>query len=218
MGCWCTLAIPRRTKTTLSGLAWASLGILEALGPLNARLEQDRGMRLAVRVGVHTGPVVVGAMGGGGRQEQVPPATCYIAARLQELAGTQYGRGQCRDPGTACGFFTCQTLGEHALKGVDEPLRCVPASGRERSADAPLTVVPPRGRHPWLGVSKRWGCSWSAGRRVQRGMGRSCCSAARRALASRAWSRCCGSASGGSGRCGSRFAVPPTIRTARCIR
>ena len=33
----------------------AGLGILEAMEPLNTRLEQVRGMRLAVRVGVHTG-------------------------------------------------------------------------------------------------------------------------------------------------------------------
>jgi len=59
------------------------LGIIEALGTLNTRLERDQGVRLAVRIGIHTGLVVVGAMGGGDRQEQLavgePP---NIAARL----------------------------------------------------------------------------------------------------------------------------------------
>jgi len=45
------------------------LGIIEALGQLNTGLEQQRGVQLAVRLGIHTGLVVVGDMGGGTRQE-----------------------------------------------------------------------------------------------------------------------------------------------------
>src|SRR5215510_9902734 len=41
-----------------------SLGILAAMGNLNTRLQQEPGVQLAIRVGVHTGLVVVGAMGG----------------------------------------------------------------------------------------------------------------------------------------------------------
>ena len=41
------------------------LGILEAMGTLNTRLVQDKGVRLAVRLGIHTGLVVVGEMGSG---------------------------------------------------------------------------------------------------------------------------------------------------------
>ena len=44
------------------------LGILDAMGDLNTRLQRDKGLELALRVGIHTGLVVVGAMGGGGRQ------------------------------------------------------------------------------------------------------------------------------------------------------
>ena len=39
------------------------LGILDAMGDLNTRLQQDKGIQLALRVGIHTGLVVVGAMG-----------------------------------------------------------------------------------------------------------------------------------------------------------
>src|SRR5262245_62035573 len=39
------------------------LGILAAMGDLNKKLEQDKGIQLALRVGINTGPVVVGAMG-----------------------------------------------------------------------------------------------------------------------------------------------------------
>src|SRR5215467_6677224 len=45
------------------------LGIIAAVGALKTRLEQDKGIGLAVRLGIHTGLVVVGEMGGAGRQE-----------------------------------------------------------------------------------------------------------------------------------------------------
>jgi hypothetical protein len=38
---------------------------------LNNRLWADYGVELAVRLGLHTGPVVVGAMGGVGRHEHL---------------------------------------------------------------------------------------------------------------------------------------------------
>src|SRR5215813_4681683 len=38
------------------------LGILNAMGTLNTRLAQHQSVRLAVRIGIHTGPVVVGTM------------------------------------------------------------------------------------------------------------------------------------------------------------
>ncbi len=47
------------------------LGIVEAMVSRNMRLEADYGVTLAVRIGIHTGPVVVGEMGGGGRHEWV---------------------------------------------------------------------------------------------------------------------------------------------------
>jgi class 3 adenylate cyclase len=47
------------------------LGMLEAMGTLNTRLVRDKGVRLAVRIGIHTGLVVVGEMGSGGRHEHL---------------------------------------------------------------------------------------------------------------------------------------------------
>jgi class 3 adenylate cyclase len=42
------------------------LGILAAMEDLRTRLQQDKGIQLALRVGIHTGLVVVGAMGSQG--------------------------------------------------------------------------------------------------------------------------------------------------------
>ena len=49
----------------------AGLGIIEAMNALNRTLAQERRVRLALRVGIHTGLVVVGAIGGSGHQAQL---------------------------------------------------------------------------------------------------------------------------------------------------
>jgi class 3 adenylate cyclase/tetratricopeptide (TPR) repeat protein len=135
----------------------AGLGLLEAMEPLNARLAQERGMRLAVRVGIHTGPVVVGAMGGGGRQEQLALGdTPNLAARLQGLAAPNTVVVSAATLGLIEGFFTCQALGEHPLKGVDESLpvyQLLAASGAQTRLDA----VAPRGWTPLVGREQEVG-------------------------------------------------------------
>jgi class 3 adenylate cyclase len=47
------------------------LGIVQAIATLNTRLAVQHAVQLAVRLGIHTGPVVVGVMGGGGRHEHL---------------------------------------------------------------------------------------------------------------------------------------------------
>src|SRR5215813_7484569 len=65
----------------------AGLGMLAAMGDLNTRLQQDKGIQLAIRVGIHTGLVVVGQMGGGGRQEQLALGEVpNVCARIEGLA------------------------------------------------------------------------------------------------------------------------------------
>ena len=65
----------------------AGLGMLDALGQLNGRLGSERRVQLAVRLGIHTGLVVVGEVGGGTRQEQLALGeTPNLAARLQGIA------------------------------------------------------------------------------------------------------------------------------------
>src|SRR5438105_2918856 len=63
------------------------LALLEAMRQLNSRLEQEHHVHLTVRVGIHTGLVVVGEMGGGRRHERLALGdTPNRAARLQGLA------------------------------------------------------------------------------------------------------------------------------------
>ena len=66
----------------------SGLGIVDAItSRLNLHLHHEKGVQLAVRIGLHTGPVVVGEMGGGGRHEHLATGdTVNIAARLEGLA------------------------------------------------------------------------------------------------------------------------------------
>src|SRR5262249_50613240 len=101
----------------------AGLGMIEALGQLNARLEAERGIHLAVRLGVHTGLVVVGEVGGGTRQEQLALGeTPNLAARLQGIAAPNTLVISAATLQLLRGFFACQWLGPPFPKGIAQPL------------------------------------------------------------------------------------------------
>ena len=101
----------------------AGLGIVEALGQLNTRLTRERGVHLAVRLGIHTGLVVVGEVGGGTRQEQLALGeTPNLAARLQGIAAPNTLVVSAATLQLLGGFFTYQSLGTSLLKGLAQPI------------------------------------------------------------------------------------------------
>ena len=100
------------------------LGMVQAMATLNHRLAQEQGVRLAMRVGIHTGLVVVGEVGGGSRQEQLAMGeTPNLAARLQELAAPDTVVVSAATFRLVRGYFTAQELGAHSLKGVTAPVQ-----------------------------------------------------------------------------------------------
>ena len=101
----------------------AGLGMVEAMAQLNTRLEQERGVQLAVRLGIHTGLVVVGEMGGGTHHEQLALGeTPNLAARLQGIAAPNTLVISAATYQLLGGFFACQSLATPRLKGVAQPL------------------------------------------------------------------------------------------------
>src|SRR5262249_40087031 len=99
------------------------LGIVEAITTLNTQLAAQYGAQLAVRLGIHTGPVVVGVMGGGGRHEHLAlGGTPNIAARLQALARTNAVVISAVTARLVQGAFAPEDLGTHTLRGVAEPM------------------------------------------------------------------------------------------------
>ena len=147
------------------------LGILEAMRTLNTRLEHDQGLRLAVRLGIHTGPVVVGTMGSGGRHEQLALGeTPNLAARLQSLAApntvvisdTTYRLVQ--------GYFTYDDLGMQGLKGIETPLRVYRVVA-ESPAQSRLDVAAATGLTPLVGREHEVGLLLERWAQSQDGLG-----------------------------------------------
>jgi predicted ATPase/class 3 adenylate cyclase len=99
------------------------LGIVQAIATLNTRLAAHHGVELSVRLGIHTGPVVVGVMGGGERHEHLALGeTPNIAARLEGLAPANAVVISAVTARLVQGSFHLEDLGSHALHGVARPL------------------------------------------------------------------------------------------------
>ena len=123
----------------------AGLGMVAAVQSLNTPLAQRHGVRIAVRIGIHTGVVVVGEVGGGSRQEQLALGdTPNMAARLQGLAAPDTVVLSAATFRLVRGYFTYHDLGAHVLKGVLAPMpvyRILGESGVQSRLEA---VVPSR--------------------------------------------------------------------------
>jgi class 3 adenylate cyclase/predicted ATPase len=136
----------------------AGLGIVQAVAESGDALEARHGIRLAVRVGIHTGPVVMSRMGSGASGEKLAMGeTTNVASRLLGEA----------EPGSVVlsaatlrlvqGIFVTRDLGPRNLKGVPEPMRvhqALRASGVRSRLDAAAAegLTPLVGRDPELGV------------------------------------------------------------------
>ncbi len=114
---------PRAHEDDAQRAIHAGLGIVSALEALNSRLQTDYGVVLAVRIGIHTGPVVVGQMGGGSRHEQLALGeTPNIAARLEGLAAPDTVVISAATARLVQHTFRLEALGAHILKGIAEPM------------------------------------------------------------------------------------------------
>jgi class 3 adenylate cyclase len=141
----------------------ASLELVEAMAPLNTRLEPQYGVRVAVRIGLHTGLVVIGEMGGGNRQEQLAMGdTPNIAARLQGLAAPNTVVLSAVTARLVHEAFALEERGLHHFKGVAEPMAVFRVLGLQESPDDGEEVEPARvpflvGRDEEVGLLlRRW--------------------------------------------------------------
>jgi len=155
---------PRAHEDDAQRAIHAGLGMLDAIGALNHRLEREQRTRLAMRVGIHTGLVVVGEMGGEGRQEPLALGeTPNVAARVQGLAEPDTVVISHATHELAQGYFEYETLGEHLLRGVAEPMvvhRVLHASGVQSRLDIASTrgLTPLVGRESEVALMlDRWG-------------------------------------------------------------
>ncbi|MGH8928523.1 MAG: ATP-binding protein, partial [Acidimicrobiia bacterium] len=98
---------------------YTGLGIVEAIHALNPVLRQKYGVTLSVRVGIHTGEVVVGEMRG---ITEIAGSTPAQASRIQALAAPDSTLISRDTANLVAGYFEFETRGEVELRGMSRPV------------------------------------------------------------------------------------------------
>ena len=108
----------------------AGLGIVDEVAALNGRLAPEHQIKLSVRVGIHTGSVVMGH--GGGTEADAFGDVPNVASSVQSAAepGSVWITATVRN--LVSGLFVVEDRGEQRVKGIEHPVqlyRIVQASG-----------------------------------------------------------------------------------------
>src|SRR5262249_43362500 len=102
----------------------AALDMARDVGVLGEDLRRERGLELAVRMGLNSGEVVVGRIGDDLRMDYTAQGHVVgLAARVQQLAPPGGASVTGDTARLAGGFFDLADRGEHVLKGSSVPVR-----------------------------------------------------------------------------------------------
>jgi class 3 adenylate cyclase len=132
----------------------AALGIQRALAPLRDEVRARLGSDFQVRIGLHSGPVVVGRIGDDLRMDYTAVGdTTNLAARLQQ--GAEPGSISISETTArlAAGYFDLRDLGEQRVKGRAEPVRTFAVLGERRARDR-IEVAAEAGLTPMVGRAR----------------------------------------------------------------
>ncbi|MGR8918863.1 MAG: adenylate/guanylate cyclase domain-containing protein [Gammaproteobacteria bacterium] len=142
----------------------AGLEIIEQVERYGAKSPQRGGTPLRIRIGVHTGLVVAGAMGEGESTERLAVGDVpNIASALESVAEPNTLVVSERTEELVRGYFNLESLGGHRLHGVAEPVpvfRVTGGSGARNRLEASsrgATLTPIVGRDLELAMlAERW--------------------------------------------------------------
>ena len=136
----------------------AGLDVLASVTSLNAEVGKAHDAVLAIRVGVATGPVVVGDMIGEGAAEEaaVVGETPNLAARLQAVAQPNQLVTSSSTRKLVGDLFTFDDLGVHELKGITEPTQAWRVTG-EADIEGRLETRRIKGSSPLIGRQEELG-------------------------------------------------------------
>jgi class 3 adenylate cyclase len=153
----------------------AALGIQRGFAEHAARLRRDSGFGIQVRIGLNSGPVIVGAIGDDLRMDYTAQGlTTNLAARMQQAA----------DPGSILlapathrlveGYFRVRPLGALRLRGMAEPVEAVALEG-EGTVVSRLQASLRRGVSPLRGRDVELAQLGEAWERASAGRGAAVC-------------------------------------------
>lgn len=155
---------PRAHEDDARRAVSSGLRILESLQELNPKIMKKWGERLSVRIGIHTGLVVIGEMGVKDAPDPmaIVGATPNIAARLQSLAQPNTVVISAATQRLVQGFFECQKLEQQKLKGISDPIDIFQVL-KESKAKSRFAVAEKSGLTPFVNritetalLSERW--------------------------------------------------------------
>jgi predicted ATPase/class 3 adenylate cyclase len=149
----------------------AALAIQETIRGYSAQFQSQHGVELALRIGINTGPVVVGRIGDDLRMDYTAVGnTTHIASRLQTLA----------EPGAILmsdetyrfveGYVIHEPLGAVVVRGQREPVNTYRVTGRRRWRSR-LEMSALRGLTQLTGRRRELGLLHDCLRRVEGGHG-----------------------------------------------
>jgi class 3 adenylate cyclase len=115
---------PRAHEDEAERSVRAGLDIVDAMAELNAAVQRPPGVELAVRIGIATGPVIVGDQIGEGTASEtaVVGETPNLAARLQALAQPNQIVVSAATRAMLGDHFDLEDLGAYELKGFADPV------------------------------------------------------------------------------------------------
>jgi class 3 adenylate cyclase/tetratricopeptide (TPR) repeat protein len=159
---------PRASEDDAELAIRCGLTLVHATRALNPELMSLYGVELDLRVGLHTGPVVVGEVGGTRRETLALGSAANVAARVQGEA----------EPGTVMAttstlrrveqLFEVRDMGLRSLKGIEQPVRLYtvqqPSGTRDRFEFAGQTLTPFVGRTEELDALRACFTEAAAGR------------------------------------------------------
>lgn len=129
-------------RAVLSGLE-----ILEGIRSIGRGEERPR-----VRIGIHTGLVVVGEVGGGIRREQLALGEApNVAARIQSEAQPDTIAISEATRRLVAGHFVLEDLGSRTLKGLSRPMQIFRVIGRNKGASRFQAMASAHGLTPMVG-------------------------------------------------------------------
>lgn len=114
---------PRAHEDDAERAVHAALGIIEAMAELDQQQLSFKIGRLAVRLAVHTGTVVIGEIGEGRQRQQLALGEApNVAARLEALAEPDTILISGVTQRLVADTFICRQAGSHALRGLGRPV------------------------------------------------------------------------------------------------